>query len=452
MSISLSNVKEKLISLAIFFIAFDSFPIFIGGAVYRPFSFFPLLMYFIILIYEIFFEKKISKNILSVFILYIITSAFSFISSFRYGDKNGFYSFSSTAFFGVIVYSSFSDYFTNLGKKMTKKEIFHHISQKYIKAMYLPLLFGLLQVSQILIHQDFNKFGFLYKIVTKRFQSGRLFLVCGEPSWAAVYLIILFYFLYWEKEKKYRRFLLFVTALEILFTLSTFGYLAIIIMFLMFYFLYLLKNPEKLKYFFIVLLSIVIFYILLTFYMNHINQDTYTIIRIKQLLNLFHVLLNIQSLSKIVEFMDGSIFIRFINPLIGIMMACKNPLFGVGGGYYYLFYKNYIERYFPFAVAFDEVKAGVDGFIQISSRNLICRFFSEFGMGITIYILIIILSNIRLISRKDNKMLMLFSLVFMTILNFDSLFYVPFIFLLLFFIQQIDGNLNSKMFYKYAIK
>lgn len=443
MDFSFSNAKDKLARFGIFLIVFDSFPFFIGGSTYRPVSIFPLLLYFCLYSYENLLRLRIKKVDTRLLGWFTYLFAVSFVKSVDYGTFDGIKDFFFTGAIGVACFISLYDFFSIQKKNYNESEFFEFVGGLFRRSMIIPCVYGVLEVLRFYVHIPIPMFKKIIGLATYRSGESRVFLVCGEPAWAATYLIIYMLFIIFCDNVKFKKAQLLLAFGLTMLTLSMYAYLSIVIAIILYFFFLIIKKPIILPKLIIILCFGVIIFLAMDKYMSTTPTRNYAITRYLQMRELALMATDPTLLYTTIQILDGSIFIRFITPLIGIMMSVRDPLFGVGGGYFYIYYPEYITKYFPLAIKFNEVKAAVSGLIQMSPRNLFSKFYAEYGLVVGTYILGRCIALVNRIDKNNKKYLWLLSVIFMSVLNFDSLCYVVFIFLLTFFLvitRKEDDN------------
>lgn len=430
---NMSKIKDNLVTIAILIIPFDSFPIYFGSSIYRPVSIFPLFLCFILLVLEASLHFKVKFRTFKLLTIFLILTYISFAKSLKYKDYSGVVDFFITGFLGISSLSVFEDFFYRLKNKIGREASFNYIADLFSKAMVLPLIFGSFQIIYILTHRLLPGANLAFSLVTYRWQLGRVFLTCGEPSWAVIYLILLFYFTVFGTKVRYRNIKLFIIALYILFTLSMYGYLSVIFAIVFYVLFRALKDIAFLKN---ILLISILFFIGVIFFdnlMQEIGNTSYFGARYFQLRELVTYIISPEDFINAIQILSGTVFVRLMNPMIALMIAFDFPVLGCGGGYYYKLYPRYIKKYFPKAIKWYEVEAAVSGEYKITSRNLFLRLFGECGIFIGITFLGYCLSLLKNINKNDKRSLWNIALLFMVVLNKDSLCYLPFIFILALF-------------------
>lgn len=431
---SSTEMKDFLAKLAIFIIAFDSFPIFIGGSIYRPVSVFPLLFYFILLFQEDLVNGSFKKRYFYLLLEFVFLLVISFIKSALYEDNEGVIDFFLTGTLGYVAFVSFDDYFKRVRAKcISQDQFFNEIGKIYMQAMIIPSIYGIIEIPVVMLHIRSSFFSTLFSLVTYRFSFERIFLVCGEPSWAVLYLIVFFYFIIFCSEVKYKKTQAFICCGLILFTFSMLGYMSIAIAFAIYYVFYLIKNPNKLPVFIIIIGVIILVVLGVDKIMTKGTPIAYLNNRYGQIKELFTYVLQPEMLYKYIQISDSSLFLRFVNPIIGLMICCQHPLFGIGGGYFYIDYPKIIFNYFPLAVDLEEVRGAAYNEYHTTSKNIFTRCYAEFGIIIGSIVFLKFILKLTKIPKKDKRGLFLLTLIFTVVFNFDSLCYILFLFLLAFF-------------------
>lgn len=433
------NKEDFLMLFALFLIPLDSVNI-IFNSTYRPISVIFLMLYYItIFTKRIIFRIILFRKYELIFLLFIIiSSSFSLILGvFKYGELASFLDFLITIVLGFISFSSFYHYFNKYKSNLIDFLI------KIIKFIsILPLSIGLIQVAGILGIINYNLSRKITSLFAYRTYPSRVQMTSGEPAMAGRFLITFFFVLMLKKrKKKHEKFLLLIIFLEIFFTFSMYTYISFALIYILYY-LVNLKHYKKLLNF-ILLLFILLITVMILFNMSE-NINNYMFNRIKAIRNIVFDNNLINSINTIVR-TDGSIYARTIMPLSGFIIGLKNPVIGVGGGYFYYEYLKVVDEYFPWARNFPLFDVyGKD------PKNLYSKIASENGL---IFLLIFFFLLYRLYKKikkseykniKNKYLELLFINMIILNLNFGSWAYVLFWFLLAFFIVLSEKNMEVK--------
>ena len=174
------------------------------------------------------------------------------------------------------------------------------------------------------------------------------------------------------------------------------------------------------------------------------NYNSYLRTRIHHIVELFLALFTDSSKIKDILCSNNSMFIRIGNPLIGVLMFLNYPLFGLGGGYYYRKYPEFINRFFPKAMSLSEVRDTINSSAEMSSRSLIVRFFAENGFLFGFLHIKYLLTNIK--KSIQDYLLSGISLVVICLSLFqDSLCFLINLYILafLYVFYNFDGEINE---------
>jgi len=212
-----------------------------------------------------------------------------------------------------------------------------------------------------------------------------------------------------------------------------YGYLSVIFAVIFYVIFRALKDIAFLKNIFLIFLLLFLGVIIFDNIMQGIGNTSYFGARYFQLRELVTYIISPEEFIDVIQILSGTVFVRLMNPMIALMIAFEFPFFGCGGGYYYKLYPRYIKQYFPKAIKWYEVEAAVSGEYKITSRNLFMRLFGECGLFIGFLFLGYCLSLLKNIDKNDRRTLWNIALLFMVVLNKDSLCYLPFIFILALF-------------------
>ena len=397
-------------------IQFDSLPYIFKFSVYRPY--FSIVFFFLYLLTK---KEKITisnEMIIKIILVILFLNMINIINYFYYEDKQGLIKMLVSSIFGVITLISSSVYFKSFGNN--KKRIINFGKLNYY-SLFAPLIIGFLQLGYVfrLLPLNLNQKFFLlfsYRNLFDRVQFGG-----GEPS-AGVRLVFIALICSWLYKKS--KFIILVTVFLLIFTYSTYGYIYIILVVLGYIVLKQKFSLKKILKFIIVAMAILIAGIFMLKLFRVILPNEY----MKNKIELILSLLKFDSFSSKLK-NDGSSFQRLVNPIIGIIMGLKNPIFGVGSEYYYKNYLPIVTEYFKYALGFSSVAMGeVNG---ITPKNFFVKIFAENGIIIFIlflYLLKKVLNNTKKLKVEENQKNILYILYSATIFNWftgqDSWMYV----------------------------
>lgn len=377
----------------------DSYPVF-------PSSYRPVFLWFLLLIFPVAVINKIKIQFEMNYIIisYIIMLVVSFIySQTVYKNLKGFLDYLTTIILFIVAYISYIFILKQISYKNLKNSI--------LKIGNFLICIGFLE--------QFSYYGILPKsiklLLNIIFTGGgesRFKLISSEASWATMTLLFFFVFFFYYK-------LYFQSTLIFFLIVGTVSFQGIcsVIIYLIFYFF----RKDKKKFivmFFLMGLFIVLLYICIKkILLITGNQNLYFARRLFILDNL--------KLDKII-YIDGSIFIRIIQPFIGIKIWLSNIftfLIGIGGGNYRFEYENQMLLNYPIYYKKNHEIVNNIKFLTGTPKNLYSRIISEGGI---ISIILFGIGYIKLYfkaNKLNKEYLILLSILY---LQFDSYIYLVF--------------------------
>jgi hypothetical protein len=403
----LNGIIYFLFLLGVALITFEGLP-FARFSNYSPISIFPLFAGFMLALIK---GIKLKKVDILFFLFCFYSISHSLIMAMIYNDISSSIKHIITIIIGFSIYI-FSFYVTEKYLPFDKN-INRFTTSLYI-AFTIPVIIGLLQLmSQLNITND--SINNITTLFVKVVYNNRIQMLSSEPSWAIIHILtalILFIFINMYNGKKTS---IMVICLGILFILSfsAFGYGVVVFALLLFM---ILQNKNRLKTFFAALIVLFVVFTILPFMIETFNIQGYYTHRFQ---------LDELSISNLLE-RDESFFVRIIFPVIGVIQFINFPIFGVGGGFYYVEFANMMIKYFPYALDMAEVNTNV--FVNpeaANPRNLFSKILSEEGIlgGILFFSFLIVLYNKY---AKNNYSKLVFCLAISFTLNFDSYALVDF--------------------------
>jgi hypothetical protein len=412
----------------IIFLPFDSFPIPFLNTVYRPLSILSVLSIFLLHLKYFIPSRKINIFLFTVLFFIFFISIFN---SFYLNIYDGLFKFLFELFILYITYKSLIICYFNI-----KRDDFNLIIKQSIDIVIkLFLIIGILQ----LLSRFFSTFNYITSLINSfilyRSDISRIQFYSGEPA-MGFRMVILFLSLniFINKGLSISKINILLISLLLLLSGSTFGIFYLFLYFFSILFIYCIYNKIKIyyffKYFLILFLSTVLFYIFLFDLLPYYTQN-----KINISLNIIKSL----SFDKLLFYSqrDGSLFLRIFNPIIGYKMFLDNWVFGIGGENYQYYYLNYIIKYYNYALSYNSV---IDVFItknSITPKSLIIKLLCEFGL-IGFFICFYLFRNVVFIAKKSYFIYPLASYFIVTTINYDSYIYMPLIFT--FFILNYHKN------------
>ena len=412
MRLSRNKFIRVLFLSTIITLPFDSFPLPINS-VYKPLSIIPILITF-------FYSLKINgfklfvKPFLILFLFALLLT--SFINSFLIDIYSGFNLFTIEIIILVITVASFNFFIDYLPPTNVKKIL----NQGVEIVINLFIIIGSLQLMGRFIDPG-GLIEKLNSIFLYRYDLSRIQFLSGEPSYG-VRVVILFLTLKYYVNNKFH-FDLKTLWLLILVMLSgsTFGLFYIVI----FMILLLIINYKHSNKIIINTCLIGVFFFALYNFVPLLQNFVSDYAKAK--IDLAISIINEFSIDNLVAIgqIDGSIFLRSFNPIIGLKMFLDNFFIGVGGENFTYHYLDYIIKDYPFALGYDAVESVYYENARITPKSMISKLLSEFGvLGLIILIFLIKIC----LNPKDKFIIPLSAYVMSVLVNYDGYIYFPLIF------------------------
>lgn len=440
------NVKINSLSLlfiiSIYLIPYEAIPN-ILPSVYRPISIFPIILFFLLIIFIEFrvgirIDKVKIRFILFCFSAIMITILLSY---YKFNTYNNAIDFFISLIFGIITFWSFNKYFEVVKKNYSNDTYIEWFFKLMSKVYIIPILIALIEllcligILPISIKVSINR-------LLGGFQYTRITMGSSEASWVSMQLLIMlpiFLYLYKKYKKKRYLFSFMLFCLIFIYNVSMQGFITLIFAFVIYTFIMSLINGkvrEFIKNIIVTIIVITVVFITFKFIVNILPQSYYTI-----------RLNNMTNLSNLIR-MDGSAFVRIVYPLTSGLIFIDNPILGIGGGNFGIIFGEYIQNIFPWAIAqYPEVAYHIKT-QNTGTGSLYLRVLAEFGVigGILFYRFIyLIINKIKRIKRVDNFKIIIFWCVtiFSIMIQFDSFAYIPF-WIAIAFINNFSLEIKNK--------
>lgn len=434
---NLKNIKSELSQkvhgyyklgvLGLLLLPYDSLPFFPMPTIYRPAWILPFAMLFII---HLFKKERIEKFIviLSLLLCLLLMQSFVMYNYYEYIDFNGFYKSLIVFVMFILGIGGVNIFIRYLLFKYKKLDSLNIISKILILSSIIPVIVGFVQIFSKLIN-----YNLLFINVTLLFSyrtlGDRIQLVCGEPSWAAKYLIfigVIVFLYYRDKDKKYY---LYIYSFLLLFTGSSIGYLMLFIIVIFYMLLYMTRKIFIKALFIFSLIIIGILNYETVFYFSEYTQS-----KIKLIIDLssYFTWDNILKYASI----DGSFLARFLNPIIGFILGMEYP-FGIGGEAFQYHYITMIEQLNIFTSLSDEkidYLLGSGG----TPKFLFSKLFAEYG--ILVFTSFFLIYSYFIYKTKDKNMLFLFIAMLCITYSFDSFLFYGFVIVISFIYEMQKYN------------
>jgi len=273
-----------------------------------------------------------------------------------------------------------------------------------------PLAAGFVQLADALVvRSGFS--GTMTGWFSEKVYRGRMQMLSGEPSWAAIHLLsggLVMLYLY---RRGFRNQLALFVAAAVLTVLSFSAYAYVVLLAsLLIYALIAGSHRGRVLLMLaggVVVVAVVVPYLLEAFRVSGYFTDRFRF----DIARLFRE--------------DNSFFVRTVFPAIGMLEFARHPLFGVGGGFYYVEFADHLLARFSSGLKFKEVYDLV--FLQpeqATSRNLLSKLFAEEGLIGAVLFIGFLLSTLR--SARGLYAKFAFALGVSLVMNFDSYAFVNF--------------------------
>ncbi|MBM7563610.1 O-antigen ligase family protein [Paenibacillus sacheonensis] len=398
-------VRKLIIALFLFSVAllsYDSLPYF-HFSVYRPLSMFSMFAASFLLLFTD-YRFKTGDYFLLAFAMY--SAGHSLAVSIGYEDVGSSFKHVITLVFGLSMYRT-SVYIA----QQTKEDpaLIGWIAKSVLVAFVPPIAAGFLQLlDALVVHSGFS--GAFTGLFSEKVYKGRIQMLSGEPSWAAIHMLsggLLMLFLF---KQGYRRQLplLIGTAVLVVLSFSAYAY-SVMLTALLIYVLITSKNRGKMLL--VLGVCVLIVAVGVPFLLEALHVSGYFTDRFQ---------FNFSHMVKA----DNSFFIRVFFPAIGFIEFAHHPIFGVGGGFYYKEFASLLLKHFSDGLAFKEVSDLVFNRPEMAtSRNLLAKVFAEEGL-IGAMLLIGFMGSVLRSAGANPYAKFAFALCVSLVMNFDSYSFV----------------------------
>lgn len=412
----LNHIIKILLYLLIFLLPYDSIKYM--STSYRPLSLFPLIALFVLLIPKI-IKIKFYREKKYYLVFYFFSCASSFFLCIIRNYKISFaFDFFITNTLGFLLFFILDILFKSYSGGRFTLKIVCLISYAYLVPVFITLL-DMLSIYGLLPSNVSSSIHMLFG----GGQSVRICGTTGEASWVCIHMLFAlfsYYYLYSMKIKKYRNlFMMLLCLIIVIFSFSMLGYIAIVLFLCV---IWLKSITKRITFKNVALLILaLIFGIVFINIVSNLEYDIYFIVRFKNL-----------SLKHLIH-TDASVFTRLINPTVAIIMGFKNPFLGIGGGLFPIYYGEYIRAYFSFGLdiygGVSEITTGIYE-LTANAKCLYARIIAENGLISIFYFMFLYVIYKK--SKSDKIVNLWLVMLLILMLQFDSLCYFPFVFLLAF--------------------
>jgi hypothetical protein len=391
-----------LFSLAV--ITYDSLPYF-SFSVYRPLAMFPMFAASCLLLFTGFRFVKGDLFFLA-FLMYSI--GHSLVMSVGYEDLGSSLKHVITLLFGISMYR-ISVYVAEQSQE--NPALKGRIAKSLLIAFVPPLAAGFLQLmDSLFIRSGFS--GSMTGLFSEKVYSGRIQMLSGEPSWAAIHMLsggLLMLYLF---KQGYRKLLIPFMAIVVLMVLSFSAYAYTVLLTALLIYV-IISNRHRGRMLLvlagcILVIAVGVPYLLETFRVSGYFTDRFQF-----------------DFSHLIK-TDNSYFVRVVFPAIGFLEFANHPIFGVGGGFYYREFTDLLLKYFSDGLIFKEVNdLAFNRPEMATSRNLVSKVFAEEGM-VGVFLFIGFLISILRTAGTNPYAKFAFALSVSLVMNFDSYSFVNF--------------------------
>jgi hypothetical protein len=415
-------MKNKLFLIIVLLLPFDHF-IYAPGGYLKQLAIYPIFFYFFYYLREM----KIGKAQIVILLLTLFNSIlFSLI-------KNDF-SQSTKIIFVVVVFNIIFMLFNHAKKTINLDTFIKYI----VWSSIIPIIFGLYQIQSIFTGFQLsfiNDFiGFISGNISNNI--GRLSYFQSEPAYAGIYLnIVLFLsFINFPSPNRYLKLIYSsIILLMIIFTGSVFSYFIFLFGVLGYLLCY---RKHVLKY------ILIIFTVFLFTGVSFFNQiiDGYAMSKLNSLSSIFsdNEFLDIVSL-------DQSIFIRIMQPIMGLEIALNSYFLPLGIENSYFFYPDlYLEysAYLPNSTT--QIEPIINREIRTSPNNLFVKILIEFGIIGFVYFIVFWIKMMKKTFSTYSLIFPMFCVLTAVILQIDSYIYFTSLLTFLFIINETKNpNYNN---------
>lgn len=396
---------------------FDAFPLVPGGFLKQA-SIIPLMIYFFVYIRDIkFLRNQLYLSIIILFytlVFFLVTSDFSQVLKVLY-----------VLFLFNLTLAVFLDLKNSFNIRLFFKTLFKS------SILYILIALYLIQVKYVgLSLSGLNKvLAFISDSNIDQSMGDRFYYINLEPAYAAAYLNVLYFssFVNIDVNKKIIYLYRFVVIVLLFFTSSSYGYIIFIIVSL-----YQLFSKINIKTILLwLILGAAIYLIAINEF--YLSVDNYTYSRVLKILEIFQ---NWEDFL-IITSTDQSLFLRLVNPIIGLDIARGDFFMPLGLETSYYHYPkqmlNY-SQYLPNDVS--QIQPIIDKSINTTPNNLFVKVLIEFGIVGLIIVLNYWRRMFMVFFNNNKKLLPIFMCLTLITFQIDSYVYlavlIPFLYLFYF--------------------
>jgi hypothetical protein len=332
----------------------------------------------------------------------------SLVMAAVYGDLISSLEHVATVLFGLAMYRV-SLYIARLCKE--DPALRKQIAACLLVGFVPPLLAGFLQLADAyVVRNGFS--GALTGLFSEKVYRGRIQMLSGEPSWAAIHLLSGGLLMLWLIRQGHGMLLIPLAGVAVLTVLSfsAYGYTVLLTALLI---VVLIARRYRLRMMLLLAGGVFAVAVGVPVLLETLRVSGYFIDRFQ--FDFRHLYLT-----------DNSFFIRLVFPAIGFLEFAQHPFFGVGGGFYYRSFADLLIRHFSEGLKFKEVYDLV--FLmpeRATSRNLLSKVFAEEGL-IGVSLLFGFLISVLRHAGASPYARFAFALSVALVMNFDSYAFVNF--------------------------
>ena len=356
--------------------------------------------------------RKFNKDVLFVYGvgLFVILTSVIFYFYFEYPDSSGLTKAIIVSLIGSTGYVGLSSYVKNIFLRFGSQEGLRIFSSVILILSFPVIIVGIIQIpGEVLGFYEIN--SFISSLFSTRYTPGRIHLTCGEPSWAARYLLMVLIFSLYIPYKGIKEFRYLLLILGI-FTASSLGFITAFFLAV----IYLLSNfkfqSSKLLLY-IMIMSFI--YLAFSNYEVLLFFSPYVIDKLDKIFSLIQSV-NFDSLMLLAS-TDVSLLARIINPIVAFDLSVNYPL-GIGGESFKFWIIDSLNDFGYVGSMDDEYILSAGS----TPKLLFAKILVEYGIPFTVFLIIYYL---RLVKKSAGKevMFLILSVIALTLSDDSFLFY-----------------------------
>lgn len=425
-----------LFALAIALIPLDSFPLFFIQTENRPMCFLPLFAYICVSIFRL---HRFPRQILWVVLLVIYGNLVAVANGvFRFYTLDFLSKSVFTSVITIITFLAALQFFQQVLQRHSYADVALAVTAALLYGCILHLIVGYLQILGMLSILPLSLTQRITMLFSYRGIAIRLQGISGEPAQGGRYLAVAFFMIRHFRDRFPRSGIWQVLiAVAMIFSGSALVYLSVLLILVgrpFVSFLSLRRNQLRRNTgnrFIVIVPVIIIIAVGASQFL-----PAYTIDRLESLGRIFTSFPG--SFGAIIR-ADGSLFLRIINPWIGLTMPFRGYPMGTGFETYHLAYRHIIPESFSYAMNYYSVAKTLEGASIITPKSMYAKYAAEMGIIGYIAVLWYLFTGyvtVRYSTNENTRKLnvLLFVMSAVIILNRDSYFYFNFVLILVLFL------------------